>query len=503
MAIVRRYLPEGYRENFNQTYCIDDVVQRQVHQPDAYGVADYLCRSAERTVVMDLGCGSGRKLTRLRSAKRLVGCDIGLNLEAFRQNNPGGKAVAVDLSDVSMEDLPSQNWADCVVICADVIEHIVDPTSLVRTLVRLAQAGAIVVVTTPDRERLSEQAQFGPPQNPSHVREWTLAELARYFTELGAAPAFAGRTASDNLARYRGTSILILDSKLSVPPFQLQQRPLGIVATYNDGDCIEAISKYHLNDGLDLHFIDNWSTDETFERLLELQASAPGRVTLERFPEEGPVNQYSWTEILQRKEQIALGFPGRWILHIDSDEHRAGPWPDVSLAEALARAQSYGANCVDFCVVEFPPVADHFDAGSDPLTFFSRYKFARHLAHFAQRRAWLQPAERVDLASTGGHDVALSQRVVFPYRFYLGHYPLRSTEHAQRKILADRRPRFTAQERDGLGWHNHYNFFTRDTPVVQWEALLEPFNFDVFRTEMMPELVTDIVWQRVTGYLNW
>lgn len=504
MAAGKFGIDEEYVENLRPAYFLDKVHERQVHQPDAYALADYLCRVTGRHILLDIGCGSGAKLSKVSEAKRIIGCDIGANLVTFSHEHPRWEPWEVDLEHVHAGALPSLPWSSVVVVCADVIEHLIDPTALAVVLGELTGLGAIVVVTTPDRARLGPETQSGPPRNPSHVREWTLSELEGYLASSGGSIAFAGHTISDNLRRTRQTSLVILDEGLRDTEVVVStRRPLGVVATYNDVDCIEAISKYHLDEGLDLWFLDNWSSDGTFERLTKLQERYPDRVTVERFPAAGPAPEYRWVDILARKEEVSAQFPGRWILHIDSDEHRAAPWSTQTLSQAIARVDAYGANCIDFCVVEFPPTRDGFSDHDDPIQFFDRYKFARHLSHFVQLRAWKQPEVAVDLRSTGGHEAKFLGRKVFPYRFYLGHYPVRSNRHARQKIITDRRQRYSKYELERLGWHTHYDGYDPDLGVIKWAELLEVFNFDTFRTEMLPELVSDVVWKHITGSLNW
>ena len=47
-------------------------------------------------------------------------------------------------------------------------------------------------------------------------------------------------------------------------------------------------------------------------------------------------------------------------------------------------------------------------------------------------------------------------RKVFPYKFLLKHYPVRSQRHGDKKILRDRQPRWSPAER-AEGWHSQYD----------------------------------------------
>jgi hypothetical protein len=76
-----------------------------------------------------------------------------------------------------------------VVICSDVIEHIVNPNDLVEYLLSLKSK--YYIISTPCREVLCNHPKFsyyyrkslyGPPINKCHVREWTMDEFKEYIS---------------------------------------------------------------------------------------------------------------------------------------------------------------------------------------------------------------------------------------------------------------------------------------------------------------------------------
>ena len=77
-----------------------------------------------------------------------------------------------------------------MVICSDVIEHIVNPDDVVDYLLSLNSK--YYIISTPCREILCTHPKFsnyfsrswnGPPINPCHVREWTMTEFTRYLSK--------------------------------------------------------------------------------------------------------------------------------------------------------------------------------------------------------------------------------------------------------------------------------------------------------------------------------
>ena len=71
-----------------------------------------------------------------------------------------------------------------LIICSDVVEHIVDPDELLNFICQFSFK--YLVISTPDREKLlymeyyGSQSQSGPPVNFAHVREWSFSEFEQY-----------------------------------------------------------------------------------------------------------------------------------------------------------------------------------------------------------------------------------------------------------------------------------------------------------------------------------
>lgn len=502
VELTEFHMPASYSERLENDYFDDRSFLSKivVHQPEVYYAADFILRQTERDIIVDIGSGNGKKLASIgSSAKKKYAIDFGVNVEFFKEHYPECITFDLNLENSNRDQLPDIDWKASVVICADVIEHLRSPAGLIDCLKHIYDAGGIIVLSTPDREKLHGYLHDGPPVNPAHVREWTLAELVNLFKAHGMKPAFAGYTISDNMKREKYNSVIILDRAVNKDCKPLSVNPLGLVSCFNDADIIEQLSRRHLESGIDLHFLDNWSTDGTFEILQNLQMEYPDRVQIERFPSE-PASEYVWRAILRRKAEIGFSFPGRWIIHIDSDELRTTPWPEISLSRGLAIAQTYGSNAIEFGVVEYPPLDDNFCAEIDPVEHFTHCYFSKQPSHFMQTKAWLQGSGLVDLSSTGGHQAEFPQRRVFPYRFILDHFPIRSTQHGLRKVLKDRKPRFSQQEKNELGWHSHYDSVSDGYRFLS----VKEFNLEHgpdFLTNNIFEIVTDVVLQRMRGRL--
>ena len=237
-------------------------------------------------------------------------------------------------------------------------------------------------------------------------------------------------------------------------------RPLAIIATYNDLDIAPQVVRKLLQDEIDVHILDNWSSDGTYEALAKLNLHS-----IERFPASGPSRYFKLHPILRRKEDIAAQFPGRWIINQDSDEIRCSTWPGVGLSEGIARVSDAGFNAINFDVLSFRPVDDLFRPGDDPEAHF-RY-FERGNSVIGQVQAWRQPKRRVTLSTTGGHQAIFDGRRIFPEHFLLKHYCFRHPVQARRKVFEERISRLDPEER-AMGWHIHYDRYSPDDDFI-WD----------------------------------
>ena len=74
-------------------------------------------------------------------------------------------------------ETPPITQAD-IVICADVIEHLLNPDELLECMARIDSE--FIVLSTPDRDLLTKGVD-GPPDNNAHVREWNFEEFGAYI----------------------------------------------------------------------------------------------------------------------------------------------------------------------------------------------------------------------------------------------------------------------------------------------------------------------------------
>lgn len=154
------------------------------YQYDVYRMAyEYINCENRLSMLLDVGCGPARKHKFFSTHSRTPHITLvdqatvrGLALEAL----PNGEFHEADLEDPKVI-LPVDFD---VVICADVIEHLLNPTPCIDFLKTCVKPDGLIIISTPDRDRLYGKRRL-TPGHPCHVREWNTAELSSYLKSCG------------------------------------------------------------------------------------------------------------------------------------------------------------------------------------------------------------------------------------------------------------------------------------------------------------------------------
>jgi hypothetical protein len=206
------HIRAGYRHRATVEYFTDAAADGVTWQPDVYPYAATLAEHAGLDTLIDLGCGRAGKLAALaieRPDWTYVGVDFGENLAWSRENHAFGEWIDADLEKTERLPLAPDLLRGSIVVCSDVIEHLLDPLPLLTLTRNLLSDGCIAAVfSTPAREFRSGYDAPGPPRNPSHVREWACDEFQSLLRASGFEIHYAGLTRSDDASHGLSTQLV-------------------------------------------------------------------------------------------------------------------------------------------------------------------------------------------------------------------------------------------------------------------------------------------------------
>jgi len=266
-------------------------------------------------------------------------------------------------------------------------------------------------------------------------------------------------------------------------------RACALLATFNEADIIlEAVQKL-IAGGLDVFVLDNGSTDGTREILAPWVGRGIIDIRTQVFYEDGR-EIYNWSAILQTKEALSRELGYDWYLHVDADEIRYSPWPHLSLLEGIDKVDFSGFNLINFKLFNFRLTQDLAASGDferDMPLYSAGESFNQH-----QIKAWKAHAA-ADLCSYGGHVIQRPDARLYPVRFIHKHYPVRSLSHGRRKILNERKARFSQAERQ-RGWHVQYDHLQEvgESDVFWAPERLKTFDLAAERLDLLSQ-GTDLV----------
>ena len=180
---MKRYkIKENYLFNLLPTHH-NDISYTDGSQNEVYEFCKKLLDENGFESVIDVGCGSGYKLIKFFDDKNTIGIETEPCISFLRENYPQKKWIQ---SGEPSKSLISSDLSADIVICSDVIEHMIDPDTLIQFIQSLNYQ--YLIISTPDRAVLKnfggyENSDLGPPINSSHVREWSYEEFESYLSE--------------------------------------------------------------------------------------------------------------------------------------------------------------------------------------------------------------------------------------------------------------------------------------------------------------------------------
>lgn len=168
-----------YDDNRDTQYWFEKQRSSQVFQWQVYEYASRFCNSNTR--VVDVGCGTAFKLVNIigKITGNIVGIDQLSPIESCNMNYTIGSFYADNFENPSLDYKEFVTNPD-IIICSDVIEHIVDPDILLNFIKLLATSSTRIIISTPNRDRL-RGTECTESLKPEHVREWNFEEFSCYL----------------------------------------------------------------------------------------------------------------------------------------------------------------------------------------------------------------------------------------------------------------------------------------------------------------------------------
>jgi SAM-dependent methyltransferase len=125
-------------------------------------------------MILDVGVGLGRLLSRFPNLQR-YGMDISFGYLEIAQSQ------GIDVCYAMIEDMPYKECLFDIVVCTDVLEHVVDLNLSCAKMLAVLKQGGFLIVRTPFREDLSLYLSPTYPYQYAHLRNFDENSLRLLF----------------------------------------------------------------------------------------------------------------------------------------------------------------------------------------------------------------------------------------------------------------------------------------------------------------------------------
>lgn len=176
-------IPATFTEAADPNYWTPERIATATrYQYDVYVAAAALMRTPTVASVLDVGSGPPKKLKSLLPNKplRLHLVDQPQTEAHATELLPNAAFTAANLEDIAI-DLGERFD---LVICADVIEHLLNPDPCLQFIRRHMSSNGVLVISTPERDILRGRDCRSCP-HPMHVREWNRHEFREFLQSRG------------------------------------------------------------------------------------------------------------------------------------------------------------------------------------------------------------------------------------------------------------------------------------------------------------------------------
>ncbi|MBZ9686395.1 glycosyltransferase family 2 protein [Clostridium estertheticum] len=455
---------ESYKEIEKElrkvNYFIDSELKQKVNLSEYYGkegykdvkkfannikLIDKISSSFECKYIIDVGCTNLPYLLELKDKYTIIGID--LNIVERLIDYEGVWYIKCDLDFLNKINLPAKLLQASMILCSNALEKVKNKGCLLSNIKDFMENSKIGLISTLDRSISNSDEAI-----------WTIDELKKTLKYYDFNLHFIGLSNKNKEELRENILCIIGKNNDNIIDENIKKfRVVAIMSVINEEDIIyDSVSKLKEN-GIDVYIMDNWSTDSTFAIIQNLYKENK-IIGFERFPKEGPTKYYEWMEILKRKEQLSKELDADWFMHTDADEIKKGPWEGLNLKESIYLVDKMGFNAIDCNIIDFCPVDNGFARGD----FEKYFKYTTIVQKLTRIDTWKKVNVAFDLANSGGHEIIFYGRKIFPFKFLLKHYSYRSQAHGLKKVLMERKARYSPKEL-ARGWHVHNNYMNSKT----------------------------------------
>jgi len=205
----------------------------------------------------------------------IIGFVSELDVQAYRDRYGFGTWFAEHGNSPLAVSLPENILERAVIICTGVIEQLTTPQQLFANLRRWLDHAPVCILTTPDR---SFNGEGGNGSAASHEGRWNQIELEQLLRAEGFNVEFIGLTASDSAAYEKKIIMAVITNNIAAKPGKVGAprdfRVVAFMAAYNEADIIVQSIRKWTDQGVNVHVLENWSTDALHRRHV-VQTSRP------------------------------------------------------------------------------------------------------------------------------------------------------------------------------------------------------------------------------------
>lgn len=141
-------------------------------------------------VVVDVGCGEGGIVAFCaRRGAHVIAIDVHREtLDKAREKLSRTIARKLDFHCCGAEKLPLEDETATRILCTEVLEHVEDPETVVRELVRVGQPDALYLFSVPGELNEKLMGQVGPEsyfRRPNHIRIFKHGQFVQLIEDAG------------------------------------------------------------------------------------------------------------------------------------------------------------------------------------------------------------------------------------------------------------------------------------------------------------------------------